>query len=458
MRALRPLAILLLLSCFPSGAALAGADDRVAIIGAGAAGLTAAHTLLEKGYTQVTVYEREERVGGKVHSVDFEGVRYEVGAFWAGVDNPTVDRLATFYDVPFPPEETLFYVRDADGDELGLEAFVGKRYSKLQLIAGYYRWKRVQRKFSALDQPGGYFLLDHPDLYLPFEEFIDKYRIEVFADGFRPFWIGCGYGYYETTPSIYVLKLMFNSARYKLPELMREIRSDSPATEPRLRRSPLGYQAIWDRAAQRVPDLRLGQEVERVERVATGEGTEIRVTAAGVTDAYDKLIVATDLGAALRYLDASAEEQALFSQVTNDNYYIHLVRAELPHTVATMVFLDEYGAADTIGHLTAAVNRTAAPDVWTTGQLMPWDSTPEDAVALLRADFADLGDDDVEVLLQFQWTYFPHVDAAALADGFYPRLRALQGQQDTWYVGAITNFETVEGASSYAALLVGEAF
>jgi monoamine oxidase len=40
-------------------------DARIAVIGAGASGLTAAHTLRKKGYSNITVYEKDNRVGGK---------------------------------------------------------------------------------------------------------------------------------------------------------------------------------------------------------------------------------------------------------------------------------------------------------------------------------------------------------------------------------------------------------
>ena len=39
--------------------------QRIAIIGAGAAGLTAAEELKDKGYQNITVFERTDRAGGK---------------------------------------------------------------------------------------------------------------------------------------------------------------------------------------------------------------------------------------------------------------------------------------------------------------------------------------------------------------------------------------------------------
>ncbi|XP_036607302.1 spermine oxidase [Trichosurus vulpecula] len=78
-------------SCEPSGDS---ADDplsrglprrrqpRVVVIGAGLAGLAAAKALLEHGFTDVTVLEASDRIGGRVQSVKLEHATFELGATW----------------------------------------------------------------------------------------------------------------------------------------------------------------------------------------------------------------------------------------------------------------------------------------------------------------------------------------------------------------------------------------
>ncbi len=55
-------------------------DARIGIIGAGAAGITVARALKQKGFRRVTVLERDSRVGGKCNTVVHEGRSYELGA------------------------------------------------------------------------------------------------------------------------------------------------------------------------------------------------------------------------------------------------------------------------------------------------------------------------------------------------------------------------------------------
>ena len=94
---------------------------RIAIIGGGPAGLSAGMYLEQKGYTNYTIFEKTDHVGGKCHSPTHNGKRYEMGAImgvpsyyavhdvelFAGVthDGP---RLHRTYRLPNGKKDTRF--------------------------------------------------------------------------------------------------------------------------------------------------------------------------------------------------------------------------------------------------------------------------------------------------------------------------------------------------------------
>jgi spermine oxidase len=55
---------------------------RILIIGAGTAGISAAAKLIERGFTNVTILEAENRIGGRLYSTPFASNVVDLGAQW----------------------------------------------------------------------------------------------------------------------------------------------------------------------------------------------------------------------------------------------------------------------------------------------------------------------------------------------------------------------------------------
>ena len=55
---------------------------KVAILGAGIAGLSAAYHLVEHGIKDFVVIEARDRVGGRIHTIKHNGRPLELGAEW----------------------------------------------------------------------------------------------------------------------------------------------------------------------------------------------------------------------------------------------------------------------------------------------------------------------------------------------------------------------------------------
>lgn len=440
-----------MLTCADQGRSKPLKTDHIAIIGGGVSGLTAAFRLEQLGYESVTLYEQEGRFGGKVYSYEYDGNVYELGAVWAAGQPDILTEMATTFNFSFVPDPSTMIVRYDNGTDMNYNQIPSDIL--LEMIVKYPSWNKVANTYAYLSEPDGFLNAKDPDLYLNFDEFAIKNDIEVYASYLRPFWIGCGYGYYETTPAMYVLKLALQIASGIL-------NSQGPESQftPQLFIVPKGFQKLFVDVGESLRDARLNSKVTSLQRTKQGNGTRIEVGVDGVVEVYDHLILTADLQDALNYLDASAEEVELFSQVLSYEMLIQLTKTDTPTAYQNTVFFDEYGTPDTNGHVVAIRSGKSGTDIWWSGQTNQQNKSSEQMDALHREDFAAAGLSPVDTIMQVSWNYFPHIDDKSLAAGFYSRINALQGVRNTFYMGSVFGFETVMGTSAFANMLISREF
>ncbi len=78
---------------------------RVAVIGAGIAGLSAAHTLQRAG-CDVVVYEKNDRVGGRMVTRVKDGFPFDGGALFLSLNYEQLQAYSTELNIPWTPMET----------------------------------------------------------------------------------------------------------------------------------------------------------------------------------------------------------------------------------------------------------------------------------------------------------------------------------------------------------------
>ena len=414
---------------------------RVAIIGGGISGLTAAQQLASLGYDDVVIFEKDVDVGGKIKTFEYEKRPYELGALIFNHECPNVLEMAYRYGQPcFAAGKPLLI--EQDGTVLTYQELIKQRYGYLSFLAAAYRM--LYGRMSHRHERDVGFANQDPCLFRSMEEFVGAHHIEAATDCIDSFLTGCGYGYYEDIPALYLMKLA--------PVILKELIASGLSLGEHQGWSIFqnGWQEI---CRQMAGDLvvRLSSPVTQIRRAGAND---VEITANGVTERFGRVILAMPLDEALKFLDATPLERDLFQRICYHRYLVTLVEGE---DLFTASFKDHV-TMDSIGHINFIVQAYADRPVFQLYQLLGQNMKVADALTLAQQDVAKISGKITKIITQKEWRYFPHVTTQDLSQGYYDLLESLQGKNDTYYIGALLSFETVEQTAAYAKDLITRNF
>lgn len=427
-------------------------DLRVAVVGAGAAGLSAALSLQDLGYKNVTVFEASSQVGGKADSLEFEGRNYDLGAVLVMPDFKTIMGLADRFGVRYHDSGMKYLVAQDDGSLVDIMEFPVRQFGAFSLMSSLSAFERYPYRGAA--DIGGDFSAAPREMHENFSAFSRRNGFEMVGLGIAPVVVGCGYGYASEVPALYWMQIA-NSLVPLFEQSLRNAQGAAPKTYAAA--FPGGYRSLWVEVSRHL-DVRLNSPVSRVKRYVDATGQQrVALTANDETFEFDRVIVATPLEKALEFLDAAVGEKDLFSRVRYYPYNVVLFRGRnLPKPA--IMFSNAHTTRETVGRLTGLYNQYGDGDIWTAGQLATWTMTNEQMEAAIREDVAKLGGQVDEIVHRKMWAHFPHVTSKDLDEGFYDRMASLQGVNGTYYVGSIMTFDSAEPAARFAHELVARHF
>ena len=418
-----------------------GQNLRVAIIGGGISGLSAAGQLASLGYDDVVVFEKESDVGGKIKTIEYEKRPYELGALIFNHEFTNVMEMAYRYgQQSFAVSKP--HLIEPDGTVLTYQELIKQRYGYLSFLVAAYRMLYGGSTHDHAQDIG--FVGQDPCLFRPMAEFAGMHHIEAATDCIDSFLTGCGYGYYEDIPALYLMKLA--------PIVLKELIASGLALGPHQGWSM--FQNGWQELCRQMAGdlvVRLSSPVGQIRRASA---SDVEITANGITERFARVILAMPLDETLRFLDATPLEKDLFQRIRYLRYLVTLVEGEGLFTAS----FKDHVTRDTIGHLNFIVQPYPDRPVFQLYQLLAQDMTVTDALNVAKQDVAKVDGKITKIIAQKEWRYFPHVTTQDMSMGYYDLLESMQGQNDTYYTGALLSFETVEHTSAHAKDLITSNF
>jgi predicted NAD/FAD-dependent oxidoreductase len=408
---------------------------RFGIIGAGAAGLTAAVTLKEMGYQNITILEKESYAGGKCRSVDYEGLSYELGAGIISGNQQTILQLvqkAGLATVPVSFGSYNFYDLQKGGLCEDDSTMVERISFWWQLLLKY---RRLCFKYQKVQEPG--FTGIDPDLFINFSDWVKTHHLELLQKNLECVFTGFGYGYWEEIPAAYVLKY------YSWDALKAYMRREIFCF-------PDGIQQLWQILAADHQVL-FNTTIRAIHRqdVVTIETNKSALE-------FDVLLLTCPLEEVLLLLEGSPTEKDLFSKIKYNDYQTYAcVITDFPNQTG---FIPAHFCAEKKGQPIFWYKRYSDTDFYTFYVLGDWHQTEKEITQNIETCIKKLGGSLQQIHSVSRWKYFPHVATEDLQNGFYEKLESIQGEKHTYYMGELLNFSMVESTAAYAKDLVGRCF
>ena len=436
-------------------------STRVCVVGAGISGLTAAYHLNKKGYSNVTVLEKADYLGGKCQTKICDEHPFDLGGH---------EMLAGYTDVIAMGEEVNAPTRVSippvvyDSSKRKYLNFSGSatasgKYTTMQVMwaATRYLWL-VGVTFRNFAKPSTGYKNMPAELTMNLEEWLKYRKLEAIKD-ILVFVIKVqGYGQFTNTPACYLVKFMGFKNWLSLLLSGMGINKKWP------RVFVYGMENLCDRLAATIMDVRKSVKITRIERSEEYEKGPIRVSIEGVKEPlyFDKLIVSIPLeGTNLNFLDLEKSEKDLFSQFRSYRFYTNFTKIEgLDSGVVASNPMNNIDEGEYTGYIKDftdgpyAIFFSLALTDKITGSIVK-----EKITKVLKGvvPYKGVQPRVIEFLGEKEWHYFPHIPNRNVAT-IYNSIESLQGKKNTYYASSALTFECVGNSVAYCKRLIEENF
>lgn len=469
-------------------------SDKIAIVGAGPAGVHMAYLLKKRGFRNIVVYEKSGRIGGKSLTIDYRDTPHEMGTcythpdyednlialareygLWDPVDIPSANVRFDVFPVPFT------YSQYVIGEIMKILKTNESTVAQTALLKTIIHYCKLHRQMfgkyegEIMRQPNH---VTREALRCTFKKFLAKHNLLVLEPIFLASHTIQGYGHLDEISALY--GLMWNT-----PVYMRALAGKFIGRSHGLTMIRSGFQNLWKTVVKKENiQVIFNANIANVKRYPNYVHLDAWFRYGLIwykkRSYFHFLVWTPSVYTNIRRLDLCHKEWNIFSKLkpvwfsttlfsstygirgkSPIDYWVDNVNEKREHSLWAQ--RDSY--ATLTGQYGEAYRNGSLPDgpdglFIRTGIAYQYGKTKPRNKYCLKKTLTDslkaTGASKIQIMRQKIWEYFPRFSPDDMANGALWDIFKMQGSRRTWFSGSSVNFESVKSVMEYNKLLVSK--
>ncbi|MGL5066309.1 MAG: NAD(P)-binding protein [Sarcina sp.] len=384
---------------------------RVAVIGGGFSGMLASY-LLEKEGIDVTVYEKEERIGGHCKTIESRNVYTEIGTVcsFTGQIKELLIELKVDYS------ERFIYRNFVDDNYKQVEHMLREdvillmdELSKLKIILKKYAFYLNDINFGYIPD----------DLLLSLRDFLKKYDLKFICQVVRPYLASFGFGDISDVQAYYVFKVFNDSILDTFIGGKKSLFIDK------------GTEELIKKLSKKISDIRYSLEVTNIESI----GDKVKVETTFSSDLFDKVLITTKL-------PENVIKNKLYNQLMkkiDTNPFVACAYEVSNKDLVTTYYKHNLGIKNKVQffYITKQNNRTILV-------AYSYGCIGKELVDSVTEDLIKLGIDIKQLITVKQWYIFPHLKSHNLTQTFYKEINDSKETSNICLIGSLVSKPAID--------------
>lgn len=397
---------------------------HVAIIGGGFSGLLAAY-LLEKKNIQVTLFEKEQHLGGHLRTLYCQGLNVEIGT--AAAFTPQLKELLLELSISY--SERFTYRSFLDEHYQKVEQLNHKEVEKL--LEELPRYETLYNTHFAEESSLFYGKLQ--DLSLPLSEYLDLHNLPMMKQVIKPHLSAYGFGAVDEVPAYYALHT------FDPLTLKALIRGD------KLLFIDQGMSVLVEKLSSSLKDIRYGVEVVGIEPAHEG----IRIETEYATEIFDRAILTSTLQK--QVLKEPLYHELMDKMVTNP--FVTCTFEVENRTVVTTYYKANAGKKGCVQFFNVYKDKDKTLLV-----AYAYGSLNKALIGQVTEDLTRAGIRIKHLIMAKEWEIFPHLHSEDLQEEFYLKISEHLKKSPLCLAGTLTTKPSISHLYESIKTFIDERF